>query len=432
MQGLTLIIAVIACLIVFLTKPVWSLVVYCAVIAWYPLYLTVPVGTIDFTAPRILILIIFANLFLRTDLAANFKFLWVDRLIIIYFLCQFLAGAATIPFNQLVENRMGAIFDLVLPYFAVRMIITKKEQYFILLKSILAIVAPLALVAFYESLTGHNPAAFLRVHYTWGSTSSVPNPRSGFFRACLVFPSSIILGLFFAITGALCSSLLRDLKGNKFAFGVWLAALGVFSSMSSGPWYGALLAIIFIAFFPYRKNWKMACITIVLMCLLVEVISNRHFYEVIDRVAFNSGTAWYRTKLIKVALFEGGMSGHWLTGFGFQDPGWGPRIDTRTITDLANHYIAILSRYGLVGLLPFLAVTGTAMKRLVDAYRRSSANSNQWLVWCLAGTMFGVLGAAHSSMLNGPARILFYILLGLCAAMPTIVGQVNPKLAYIR
>lgn len=47
---------------------------------------------------------------------------------------------------------------------------------------------------------------------------------------------------------------------------------------------------------------------------------NRHFYNVIGGFTINPATAWHRTRLIEVVLFEGGVSDHWLTGFGWSDP----------------------------------------------------------------------------------------------------------------
>jgi hypothetical protein len=357
----------------------------------------------------------------------QFRLIWLDKLVIIYFICQLLAGAANIPARQLFENRTGAIFDLVLPYFAVRMIIRDKQQYLMLLKAFVLIAAPLAILGLHESITGYNPVYFLAQYCPWRSSSDLrlPNPRSGFYRAFFSSGHPIIFGLFFVVLGPFCAGLLRLVKSGMplYTVAVLLMAVGVFSSMSSGPWYGAILAIIFIAFFPWRKYWKLALCAIVLMCLLVEIISNRHFYEVIDRVALNSATAWYRTRLIEVALFEGGMSGHWLVGYGFADPGWGRNIDSREVTDIVNHYLIILSCFGLTGLIPFLLVLVTAGKKLLEAYLQARTTEDQWLVWCLAASMIGLLGAANSVMLTGQARILLYMLLGLCASIPTVVGR---------
>ena len=57
MEAATLLIAIVASFTVLIVQPIYSLVLYIAVLAWYPSYLSVPVGTIDFTVTRIVILL---------------------------------------------------------------------------------------------------------------------------------------------------------------------------------------------------------------------------------------------------------------------------------------------------------------------------------------------------------------------------------------
>jgi len=184
-----------------------------------------------------------------------------------------------------------------------------------------------------------------------------------------------------------------------------------------------MLALTFILFFKYRQNWKLAVGVIIAGCLVVEVLSNRHFYDVISRFTFNANTAWYRGRLIEVALFEGGMSGHWLTGFGFVDPRWTDLIDHRNHTDIVNHYLVILCRFGLVGFIPFVLVVKEMIKRLVKAYKLCKAEADQWLIWCLGGQLYGLFGAMFSVSLFGQPRTFFYILIGIAGAMPAFFGE---------
>ena len=432
MEGITLGIAMAAIVLVFFLSPIYGLVVYIAILAWYPSYLAVSIGTIDFTACRIIILAIFAKLLLQTDLPSWFRFIWLDKIVIIYFLCQIVSGAFTtrslIPF---LENRAGAVFDMVLPYFAVRMIVTSRKEYLTLLKSILIIAAPLAITGFYQSVTGHNPVGFLRKYHTWKVASRyVPIPRYGFFRADVTFPMSIMYGLFFAMFGPVCAGILRIAKEYKTLcwVGLGLMGVGVFSSMSSGPMLAGLLSILFIAVYHWRKYWKPIAIIIIVMCGSVEIISNRHFYDVLGGFTLNPATAWYRSKLIDVALFEGGMSGHWLAGFGFNvDPGWGPKVDGRLHTDTVNHYLLILHSYGLVGLVPFLAMSAVVLKKLIDAYKACTSDSDRWLVWCLSAGLFGLMGAFMSVSLFGQPTTIYYMMIAFAGVMPVIITRSNPK-----
>lgn len=431
MEGLTFTVAVIASVLVFFVRPVYGLIVYVAAFAYYPTYLSVPLGTIDFTVRRIIILAIFAKLFIRTNLPRRFKFIWLDKLVVIYFLCQILTGVIKgSPLFAFFENRAGAMFDMVLPYFAVRMIVKSRKEYIAFLKGILVLAVPLAIVGFYQCITGDNPVGFFRKYDAWKVSEGYrPISRFGFFRANLTFSHSIMYGLFFAMFGPVCVGLIRSIKNRHIILvGICIVSMGIgiFSSMSSGPILAGLSSILFIAVYCWRKYWKPIAIMIVIMCGSVEIVSNRHFYDVLGSFTLNPATAWYRSKLINVALFEGGMSGYWLTGFPYGvDPGWNRKIDGRDHTDIVNHYLAILYSFGLVGFLPFLVMIGAGVKQLTDAYKACLIESDTWLVWCMLGALFGILVAMNSVSLFGPPTSIFYIMLGFSGAMPQIVGKPN-------
>jgi hypothetical protein len=431
MEALTLTVAVIASVLVFCLRPIYGLIVYIAAFVWYPTYVTVPVGTIDFTVRRIVIVAIFAKLFLQTDLPDRFKFIWLDKLMIICFGAQTLAGATTTQtLMAFLENRGGAVFDAVLPYFAVRMIIRNRQQYLTLLKALLIIAAPLAIAGFYQCISGDNLVGFFKKYYAWGRAKlDIPIPRAGLFRADVTFSHSIMFGLFFAMFGPACAALIRHVRKNKlpYAIGLGLMTVGVFSSMSAGPWLAALLAILFITLYSYRRYWRIVLLLAILICGMVEIIGNRHFYEEIDRLGFGTGhTGSYRVRLMEVALFERGMSGHWLTGFGWGvDPGWILKIypDWDKGTDMVNHYLLILSNFGLVGLVPFLAVNIAAIKKLVDSYRASMYSSDKWLVWCLSAGLFGSAVSLLSVSLYGPPITIYYLMIALCGVMPAVITK---------
>jgi hypothetical protein len=425
MVTITLLISVLASIMVFFASPVHGLVVYLAAFVYYPSYLSAPIGTIDFTVRRIVILAIFAKLFLQTDLLGRFKFTILDKLVITYFLVEILSGATTTQsLEAFLENRAGAIFDMVLPYFAVRIIIINKDRYISLLKGMLFSVAPLAIFGFYQCLTSRNLIDFIPGQYY-----SEPQMRLGFYRAALTFSHPIMFGLYFAMLGPVCAGLWYSIRKNRWLYLIALSlmALGVFSSMSSGPILAALLTIVFIAFYRFRQYWKIVIAVVILMCGSIEIISNRHFYDVLGRFTLSSRTAWYRSKLIDVALFQGGMSGHWLTGYGLVDPGWSAKIDNRDHTDVVNHYLLVLCRYGIIGLIPFIAIIASAFKMIIKSFQASMLDSDKWLIWCLAGVLFGLLVSLFTVSLFGPPTSIFYILFGFCGALPQIIRQTNYK-----
>ena len=437
MEQLTLAVAAAACILVFCLPPAWWLAVYVATLAWYPSYLTVKVGTLDFSAARIVILAIYLGLLVRSQSINRFRFNYLDALAITYFAGQLLAGAITSNLGTLLENRSGAAFDMLLPYFAVRAIITDKQRCLSFLKASVYIVAPMAIFGLYESVTGHNPVGFLQKYMVWGKVEDFPN-RHGFYRAWFTTSHPIMFGLFFAILGPIWAGLLRQAKTNRLLCyaGIALAAIGVFSSMSSGPAAAASVAIAFIAFYRYRRYWKLLVAAIILICATLEVVSNRHFYYYPTRFMLSVASAWYRGRLMDVALFEGGMSGHWLTGYGLATDAslkasleWAAKIDHRDHVDMVNEYLLIVFRYGLIALVPFLAMLYATTKKLKEAWKASLSDADKWLIWCLSASIVGLLLAFFTASLHaGQPTILFFILIGLCGVMPLIIADENSRL----
>ncbi|MBN1788203.1 MAG: O-antigen ligase family protein [Sedimentisphaerales bacterium] len=428
MEAVTLAIALTASILVVLLSPVYGLIVYIASFAWYPQYLSIQLGTLDFTVRRIVIIAIFIKLIFLTNLLSRFKFIWLDLLVIAYFISVLIAGVTTAQsFAALLENRAGQVFDTILPYFAVRMIIKNKQQYFTLLKGIMVIAVPLAIIGFYQCLTGVNPVGFLKQYARWVTTPEDPWLRAGFFRADVTFEHYIMYGLFFAMFGPVCAGILRNVKKYKSLYwiGLGFMGLGIFSSMSAGPILVALLAIFFILLYRYRKYWKIIAIAVIVLCVGLEIVSNRHFYDFVGDFTFSGGSAWYRSRLIDVAIFEGGMSGHWLTGYGHGvDPGWCARIDKRKHTDLGtNQYLSILSSFGLVGFVPFLAINIVAAKRLIDVFKTTVLDSDRRLIWCLSAAFFGLAGGFMTVSIFGQPTTIYYIMLGLAGIMPLIITQ---------
>ena len=438
MESVTLLVAFVGSVLVFSLAPVYGLIVYLVSMAWYPSYITIPLGTIDFNVGRVIIVALFISLFLQTDLPRKFRIITLDKVVIAYFASTVLAGAVTAPaLMGFLVNRAGAFFDAALPYFAVRMIIRDRQQYLKLLKALLVIAGPLALLGLYQTLTGNNPVGFLLKYHAWKGISLtreyVPENRLGFFRANVTFDVTIMFGLFFAIFGPVCAGLLRNVGANTrvWAFGLFLTGVGVFASMSSGPLLALLLAIGFLACYRYRQYWKTAVGVVIVMCLVVEIVSNRHFYNVVDRFTFDASTAWYRSRLMEVALSENGMAGHWLTGYGFEDPGWGARINMTETTDMVNHYLLVLSRYGLVGFIPFMVLIVTAWRRLFKGFWGLKHDSDRWLVWCVAGSLFGLFLAFFTVSLFGPPTTFFFVLMGFCGVMNSVVAQRGTLVAVV-
>jgi hypothetical protein len=418
MEGVTLAVAVLAVIGVLAFPTRYSVPIYIGALAWYPSYLAVSIGTVNFTVNRMVILALLARLLLGRASTGGFRWGWVDTFVVVALVGECVAGLMTTPAAQLLQNRAGAAFDTVLPYFAVRLAIRAREDYKALLWSVLVISIPLAVFGAYECWTGDNPLGFLRRYAFAGPSLSdreLPG-RRGFWRAEVTFPISIMFGLFFAMMGPMCAVLwgYTKRKGLLLA-GLTLMLVGVLSSMSSGPLLAGIATCSFMALYPFRRHWKLITVLLVIWLGAIDTGSNRHWYDVLGSYCtLDAATAWYRIRLMEVAL-GGGMSGHWLAGFGLDvDPGWGRLIDGRMYTDVVNHYVVILVRGGLLGLLPFLGAVGGSLLALRRAYARATEGAERWLLWGILSSLAGILAAMFSVSLMGQILTLFFLLLALC------------------
>jgi hypothetical protein len=422
---MTLTVACVFSALVFVLPPAHAMTAFLASVIWYPSYYSAPLGTVHWTVPRIVVLALLAKALLDADLMKGFKLIRLDKLVVAIFVCETISGVITAQdVVVFLQYQSGQIFDMLLPYFAVRLIMVKREDYLTLLRGILLVSAPFAVLAFYQFWTGGNPFDFIRTY--------APKERKGRFRAELTFEVSIMLGLYFASLGSACAGLLRAAVNSKWIYVIAMVLMGIgaISSDSSGPILALILAVAFLCFYRWRHEWKLAVTIIVLMCLVVEIISNRHFYDVLGDYTLSPETAWYRSRLMQVALFDGGMSGHWWLGFGATngDPGWGPQIDGRDHTDLVNHFLLILCWYGLVGLAPFIWMNWETAKTLVAAMKRAMTEADRWLIWSLAAGLFGMTGAFFSVSLFGPPTTTYYMLIAFAGAMPAYVTAERPGL----
>ncbi len=429
MTGLTGLVAAIGCIFVVFGSPLVGLIAYTFILIGYPYDLTIQLGTVDFTASRIVMMLLFTSLFLRPNTLHSFRMEPIDWCIILFLVCQVVS--TTLVSRNLMNtliNRSGMAFDLTLPYFAVRMIIKTKEDYIKYAKLLLAASIPLALLGLQQAITGYSMYSSLSQYAAWGDIGDRQDMRFGFYRANVSFPVHILYGLYFVMAASICAGIFKFLKSNRqlYITGVCVLGIGVFASMSSGPMLGAIVLISFLLFFRFRQFWKPIVGIGVIFCLGVELLSNRHFYDVLGDFTLDSSTAWYRSMLIEVAIFRNGMGGHWLFGYGLEvDPGWGRLIDGRGHTDMVNHFLLILSRFGLVGFVPFLGILFFGVQNLIQAFLKSRTVSVQWMVWCVAGGLVTLLVVFFRVSLFGQPRTVFYMILALCGSMPALVRTAN-------
>lgn len=424
MNSITVFVSVIFSSLALILPAPYSLAIYVAALVSYPNYAKMDVAGLDFTVLRVVILAVL----LRGIIAASSKPMrmrTLDLLVLLVFIAELAAGMMTAPsFMDFVINRAGATFDMMLPYIAVRLIIRSRQHLKKFLTASLLFMIPTALLGVYQTLTGFNPYAPLEGLVYWNVKPSEYGKRFGLTRANVVFAHPIIFGLIYAMFIPVFAGLRKSFKqyGWLWMAGIGVILLGVLSSVSSGTYLAVMIFTVFLIGYYFRKYWKPVVAICILGLLIVDIISNRNWYHVMSDFTLNSRTAWYRGRLMEVAIFEGGMSGHWAAGYGYgQEPGWGFKIDGRSYTDMVNHYLLVLARNGLIGFIPFVLMNIWVVKHLNRAWKRASTEAERHIVWGLSAAFFALALSSFSVSLEGPPSTVYFLMIGLAGALPDMM-----------
>lgn len=428
MTAVTLALATVGSLVALRCKPSLALCVYCAGLFLYPQALTIQVGSADFSLSRILILAVLANAILRSERYRSFRWSWMDTFLSASYLLGFVSLLHTVG-AAAVERHGGAFFDTLLPYFAARLIITGEEDFVTLAKGLAVIAVPLVGLGLYQMLTGQNPIGDLSVYYHLGLEGQRAEdfiPRLGLYRAAVTFMHPIAFGLFCAMVAPLTLSLWHQQTWPRsivLAL-VAVACAGVFESLSSGPWLSlACTALVFITY----MRWRLAARLVLYGSIFVVgclCYADRSYLDVLAAFSFKPLNALYRVGLIREAL-GGGMSGHWLTGYGYV--GLGPGSDNSQFhwehQDMVNLYIQTLVHTGLLGLTPYLLANGLYYVRLLEAMRIASSARATWLAVSVLAAMVGWnVGLMTVGALSQVSQLL-YMAIAMSANMSAIVAS---------
>lgn len=432
MIGLTLAIALVGAVIAFISGPVGALLTYFAVLFYYPQAMAAPLtDEVALSTGRIVILGVLANALFRGGNLRRYRFDLLDLMVWVQVILQGVAFMTNVDTQKVIIGRGGVIFDLIMPYFAMRLLINDKQRAIKLFKWATIGLIPLALMGIIEARTGHNLYSPMAPYFGFGAAGPTLDPdykRHGLFRASSSFGNYISFGMLFAVFVPLALALFQNRKvGKVLSLGVAGALMiGLISSMSSGPLFSIAVSLGMIALFKWRSRWPIFAVCVVAGLVFMEVFSNRHFYYVLTLFAFDPETAYYRIGLIEEA-FGGGMTGHWLFGFGYV--GLGPGTENLIYgfrwehEDLTNIYIRFLAQAGLMALVPYLIINVLYYRRLYKASFHVSSKSDAWMLWCFAAALVGWNISMMTVSAMAQIETLLFMFIGLCANWPQFMRR---------
>lgn len=390
-------------------------VIVLSMLLW-PEYLRVPMGIVQMSAPRAGALALVCRL-LVTGGPGGFRWTVVDTLVCAGWAWDLTANLVMGAGEAQLISMVGRALDTVVVYFAARLALRGPGD-------VRLLAGPLALAAIAMGAAGALEAATGRSLYE-GLYAYGGNPwfdkdaeyRFGFLRA----KGSTSHAIYFGVAMALLVGLLWSLRAvAKSRTLVWLgcgaALVGALSSLSSGPQIA--LAVLFICASFTLAPWAIrpALGGLVVLCAMVETLSHRHFYQLIDYLALSSETAWYRARLIEVAVSR--LPEYWLAGVGDRWPHhWGALIDTRLHVDVVNHYIIVALYGGLPSLACYVAVQAITLAGCARAASRAADTGTRRLAFGLCCTLIALMVASMSIGLFGPPLLLSSLVIGAMSSL---------------
>lgn len=376
----------------------------------WPEFMRVTVGIVQMSVPRFVAVALLIK-FMSGGRHQMINFGKADALAILLWVWIIFATLMADAAMSQVTQMIGRGLDTLLMYFVARLAFVNREDIYGLFGALGLAAIVMCAAGIYEAITWTTPYQ----KFTNGQlrVSGYSEIRHGMLRA----QASTLTSIYFGMAMMLLSGLLWSIRGyvnRPFVFKVVLiaAVVAVLSSLSSGPWM-AIASLFGINLFFIRRNLiKPALRLLLVLIIFVELVSNRHFYSLIDHLALNSQTAWYRTRLLEIAVSQ--WRDYWIVGVGGNWPDhWAQLLDGRQHIDVVNNFIIIALFGGLPALLMYLSMHIIVIRRSIAAFQADEDTARRKLLFGLVATLLALDFSSMSVGLYGPVLLLSFILVGM-------------------
>lgn len=294
------------------------------------------------------------------------------------------------------------------------------ERMFRIFFMVLLLLFPFAL---YEWITGRMIIAEMISRFAL-SIRKLPEWRWGLSRTQVVFPSSILWGLFCSFGIASFFYAHADRLGRAFGKS-GLALVMTCFSMSSGPLLSGMLQYGLILWdVVTRSRWKLLLILGAIGYVVIDALSNRTpFMIFIETFTFSPGTAWARIFIWRYGTAE--VWRHPWFGIGLND--WVRATWMRGSVD--NFWLLTAMRHGLPAIVLLLGGAAVNALRVLLA-KHPNRQVHQMRTGYLVTTfgLFFTLSTVHAWG-SVSVMVAFFIGIGACFWVPEAPSDLTPDAA---
>jgi hypothetical protein len=323
-------------------------------------------------------------------------------------------------FGEGLESAIAVLVDMGLAYFVARAAIRNLQCYRYCVRVVLVIAAVSAVFGVAEMFTGHSivraayQAFFPKVGQVYLRTQ-----RLGLYRATATFRADILFGLY-CMTAFALSVCMKPyqlaMRPRIYKLCLLLCVLGVFASLSSGPWIAFGLCLLCLAYGwvmkGIRGRWKLLLFAVGAWLMFLSIVSNRGPVKlVIDYLTLNPLSGYVRLGMWESVWAM--MPEYWPLGWGWKS-GW-PRLEWYIWESIDSFYAVLFVRSGIFAVLSIVSFLVYSWYRLSSYVGRSgwAGEAKGWVLGtvCLFVTaitvdIFGNLVFATYFLL-GAGQVLF-------------------------
>lgn len=372
------------------------------------------VATLDFDMSRILILFGWSRIFLRGEFR-QFRFHRLDIVLLLWLIVGTITHVTRVGDMGGLIYRLGQMFDACGIYFLLRLCLRSAADVSRALQALAAIGCIVGACMILESMTARN------LFYIFGGVPEHTWVRDGRLRCTGAFNHPLMAGSFGASLAPSMLMLYFGIKKNRvrFALGFVAATVIVATCSSSGPALAYLAGLFGCSLWVLRSWMRPVMTTTALTLLVVHLVREKPVWHLIGRASdLIGGTGYHRVRLIN-AFFDNwpewlavgvNSTAHW---------GWG-------LQDVTNQFILEGVRGGLVTLIAFLFLLGTAFGSVGRVRKRAAAMAHlskpesralQMLAWGLGAALAAHCVSWISVSYFGQMRILLYMLYAFIVAV---------------
>ena len=371
---------------------------------------------LDFTTLKIMLLVGFVRIIVRSEVRI-LRWTRMDTLLVSFVLVNLAIFVMRVGSTAALVNRLGSLYDVFGLYLLFRILLRDWDDLRAVIRCLIWLSIPVAVVFLIERSTGHNAFAI------FGGVPEITPIREGKLRCTGAFIHPIIAGVFWAVLMPMFMAEFWRGRGDRMLsiLGLVSCTVIIVATNSSTPLASWALVFAGLSFYPFRRLMKLFLWGSVFMIVSIHFYREAPVWHLIARVDLVGGSTGYHRYL----LIEGAIKTFqhwWLLG------GQKEVYELAAFRDITNQYLSEALRGGLLSLVLFLSLIVCAFRTLWAALWRPGLTFYQeMMVWGM-GVAIGVHCAAFfATSYFGQGPTVFYMQMAIIASLPMLLESRTAK-----